>query len=210
MVNDENFSSMGDMDRNHCLEIYKQYVNIISEMSNRRVNVNRYYVLALSVIVLALSAILRGSDVISNLFVGSNNTSNNGLDIGIDTIGQIVFITCIIASILSMSWLLNVIGYLRTNANRYKIVNNIESAFQQKLDIIFKNSDKFDSGYPKNYYRSAFHETIAPATFAIGFSCLSTIGTKLFTDSRLVLWIPVSIITCLCIYIITIYIKGGE
>ena len=35
------------------LEIYKLQMNTITETSNRRINVNRYYILALSVLVLA-------------------------------------------------------------------------------------------------------------------------------------------------------------
>lgn len=200
MRDDENLNSSDNSNYAQYLEIYKLYVNTITEMSNRRVNVNRYYVLALSVIVLALSAILRGGNMILDFFTGNNNMTNE-LGGNMDIIGYIVFITSVLAIFLSISWLRNILGYLKTNSKRYKIVNNIESVIHCKIDNVFQISSEFASGYPKNYFSSAFHETITPIIFAVGFSCLTIIGSKLFTDSRWVLCVPLVVIVHLGIYI---------
>lgn len=51
-----------EIDRNQYMEIYKIHAETINNASDRRINVSRYYILALSVLILALSAILRGGD----------------------------------------------------------------------------------------------------------------------------------------------------
>lgn len=193
-------------DISHYLEIYKLHADIITQTSNRRVNVNRYYVLALSVIVLALSAILRGGDILSDFFAGSNGSDNSNIDIHI--IGYIVCITSILGMFLSASWIVNVYGYLRTNSNRYNIINVIENILSHKLDDISQNCNGSIVSYPKEYFSLAFHESYAPVIFTIGFTFLAMAGSILFIDGKWVLVIPIiPIIFGILMYIFLYYLK---
>ena len=71
MSNNEISDSNNGTKSSQHLEIYKLHFDKMNEMSNRRVSVNRYYILALSVIVLALSALLRSGDFITTIFTGT-------------------------------------------------------------------------------------------------------------------------------------------
>lgn len=206
MENDEVDNIDGINDINHYLEIYKIHSDIITQTSNRRVNVNRYYVLALSVIVLALSAILRGGDILSDFFAGHNGTDNSNIDIHI--IGYIVCITSILGMFLSASWIVNVYGYLRTNSKRYNIINVIENMLSRKLSDVSQNSNGSIVSYPKDYFNLAFHEAYAPVIFTIGFAFLAMAGSILFIDGKWVLSIPIiPIIFGILMYIFLYYLK---
>lgn len=196
-------------DINHYLEIYKIHSDIITQTSNRRVNVNRYYVLALSVIVLALSAILRGGDILSDFFTGNNASDNSNIDIHI--IGYIVCITSILGMFLSASWIINVYGYLRTNSNRYNIINVIENKLSHKLPDVSKNSNGSIVSYPRDYFNLAFHESYAPIIFTIGFTFLAMAGSILFIDGKWVLFIPIiPIVFGILMYLFLYYLKKKE
>ena len=153
-------------ENNYYLEIYKLHANIITETSNRRVNVSRYYILALSVLVLALSGIIRiGTYEKIGILI-----SNMSIGIGMAVIG-------VLGILISYSWLKNMSGYLRVNSEKYKLIQNLESYlpykfFQGEWGFVSKNDD----GSSKTYWELAINELYTPPIFGLGFSFLMLLG----------------------------------
>lgn len=150
------------------LEIYKLQMNTITETSNRRINVNRYYILALSVLVLALSVALKsGSELI-----GIVNPSN--LDLNSKSIALSVAVTGVLGSILTWSWLLNMVGYLRSNNKRYEVIKHLECSLPyQFIQSVWK---LLPVEVNKKYFDFALHELFTPFVFCSGFMMLAVFG----------------------------------
>ena len=203
MGNNEVDNSINHQKSDQYLEIHKLHFDKMNEMSNRRVNVNRYYILALSVIILALTTLLRSGDFLSTIFIGS---SGNG-DLSIDLIALSMCIIGILGGMLSNSWTKNVLGYLETSSHRYEVIKQMEC----ELEYCFINKayDRISDGDKDiEYFSLAFHELYAPLIFEFGFTVLLFFGIfQLITfESRYI--IPVSF----TVYLIFIYfiIKFSE
>ena len=160
------------------LEIYKLQMDVITNTSNRRINVNRYYILALSVLVLALSVALKsGSELI-----GIVNPSN--LDLNSKSIAFAVAATGVLGSILTWSWLLNMVGYLHSNNKRYEVIKVLECSLPyQFIQSVWK---LMPVEVNKKYFDFAFHELLAPFVFCLGFMMLAIFGfyVYFFGDSK--------------------------
>ena len=168
MDNSENVKNCNRDMETH-LEIYKLQVNTITETSNRRINVSRYYILALSVLVLALSVVVRGGSVLLEILVDAKNFKINPQHIGIS-----VIITGILGSLLTFSWIKNMVGYLHSNSNRYEIIKELECflpyQFTKSMWKLIPN------GSYKKYLNLAGHELLAPSVFCNGFLLLTAFG----------------------------------
>lgn len=169
-----------EIDRNQYMEIYKIHAGTINNASDRRINVSRYYILALSVLILALSAILRGGD-----FLGLSDGSDHENGIDKQLIGVIMLVIGALGIFLSISWFANMRGYLHSNSNRYMIIKNLEyklpyQFIQSVWGKVYKEPlyRKYDDGNNTYipYFKLSFHELFAPCIFFIGFLLLATFG----------------------------------
>lgn len=160
------------MAENQYLEIYKLHFNNMNEMSNRRVNVNRYYILALSVIILALSTLIRSGDFLSVIFTGSNGNSN----LSGDLVALSMCIIGLLGAMLSESWIRNILGYLITSSHRYEVIKQLECNLD--YNFIKKAYNRIDPKVEdtKSYFSLANHELHAPLIFQFGFTLLTVFG----------------------------------
>ena len=162
----------GYMPDDQYLEIYKLHFNNMNEMSNRRVNVNRYYILALSVIVVALSALLGGGTSLVKIFTGSEtDKSLNG-----DLAAFLIFAIGLLGAMLSESWIRNTLGYLETSSHRYEVIKQLECKL--KYNFISRTHERVKSEIVNldTYFLSASHELHAPFIFQLGFTILFSVG----------------------------------
>ncbi len=178
MGSNEVSDSNTDTENNQYLDIYKLHFDNMNEMSNRRVNVNRYYILALSVIILALTALLRSGGLLSVVFAGSSekvNLSPKVMALSMCLIG-------ILGAMLSESWLRNILGYLDTTSNRYEVIKELECKL--KYDFIKKSYDRMHQD-AELYFPLAFHELHAPFIFQLGFTILIVIGIYPLVENKI-------------------------
>lgn len=169
MENSQNCSESCDCNAETYLEIYKLQMNTITETSNRRINVNRYYILALSVLVLALSVIVRGGNTLAEIF---NVQIKEILDSTF--IGLSALITGVLGLLLTLSWIKNIVGYLHSNSNRYEIIKNLECLLPYKfIQSMWKLNP---NGKHKKYLNFASHELLTPSVFCLGFVLLTVFG----------------------------------
>ena len=180
------------------LEIYKLHVTKITETSHRRVNISRYYILSLSVLILALSALTKGGNILANDNSPIDPETFNWLIVSFGTIG----------TFLTWSWILNILGYLRSNSHRYKIAKRLEADldfdFIEKLDRSQAGESRKES---ITYFDLAFHELFAPFTFCFAFILLTTFGLWQFSASDIInLYICVALVT-IALPIIVLHLK---
>ncbi len=160
--NCQHCSNCCNSDTETYLEIYKLQMNVITNTSDRRINVNRYYILALSVFVLALSVIVRGGGTLAEIFnVQIKEVLNSTF------IGRSVLITGVLGLLLTLSWIKNIIGYLHSNSNRYEIIKKLERLLPYQFT---RSMWKLNSnGKHKKYLNFAAHEVLTPTVFCLGF-----------------------------------------
>ncbi len=169
--NGKHCSKCCNSDTETYLEIYKLQMNTITETSNRRINVSRYYILALSVLVLALSVVVRGGSTLVEIFkIGDFNLNSRH-------VGLSVIITGVLGSLLTLSWIMNMVGYLRSNSNRYETIKKLE----RFLPYQFTKSmwKRMPGGNYKKYLNFASHELYTPSVFCLGFVLLTVFGVCL-------------------------------
>ena len=163
------------------MEIYKLQVQTITETSNRRTNVNRYYILALSVLALALSAVMRGSDVLFN----SADSANSTKVFDRDSIGIVIMVIGMLGGMLSYSWIRNISRYLYANSNRYEAIKKLEckmshSFINDMWDFIKKREHHIkqnpNNGEDITYFQLSLHDVYAPFIFSLGFIMLMIFG----------------------------------
>lgn len=195
----QNCSESCDCNAETYLEIYKLQMNTITETSNRRINVNRYYILALSVLVLALSVIVRGGSTLADIF---NVEIKEALDSTF--IGLSVLITGVLGLLLTLSWIKNIVGYLHSNSNRYEIIKNLECLLPyQFIQSMWKLNP---NGKRKKYLNFAVHEVLTPTVFCLGFlfSIVFGVCVSLSLDVKYMYWffalIAVTVSTLLSIF----------
>ena len=144
------------------LEIYKIQMSAVNDISNRRVNINRHYLIIMSGVVIVFTA-----------FTQINRDDADHLATLIKyfpvALGVIGFV---IASI----WLFVTDSYLRRNSRKYEVLKHLES----KLEYNFLSIEWSTLGgrkLRKNYRSLAIVEFAMPVSFYVIFSCLYIIGT---------------------------------
>lgn len=182
------------MPEDQYLEIYKLHFSNMNEMSNRRVNVNRYYILALSVIILALTALLRSGGLLSVVFAGASEKV--GLSPKVAALSMCLI--GVLGAMLSESWLRNILGYLDTTSNRYEVIKELECKL--KYDFIKKSYDRMHQK-AEFYFPLAFHELHAPFIFQLGFTTLIAISVYPLVESKIGYILSVCVIISLIIVI---------
>ena len=143
------------------LEIYKIQINAVNDISNRRVNINRHYLIIMSGIVIVFTAFTQ-LDVEKSehlkLFI-------KYFPIAIGIIG------CVISSI----WLLVTDSYLRRNSRKYEVLKHLES----NLEYNFLSTEWSILGTrksQKNYRSLATIEFATPLAFFVTFGCFYVFG----------------------------------
>ena len=131
MQNSQNCSESSNGDRGTYLEIYKLQIDTITKISDRRVNVSRYYIFAISALILALS-VISSSDFLENLkptSIESPESAEKSKDASENTeiITFAMGITGLLGSALTFSWILNMLGYLISNTKRYQKIADLET-----------------------------------------------------------------------------------
>ena len=197
-VNQESCCSKSKCDCNYkwqqdqYMEIYKLQIETITEASNRRTNVNRYYILALSVLALALSAVMRGSDVLFNFA----NSANSTKVFDRDSIGIVMMVIGMLGAMLSYSWIRDISRYLYANSNRYEAIKKLEckmshsfindmwDSMKEREHHIKQNSD---NGKDITYFQLSFHVVYAPLIFSLGFIMLMMFGAWHVSDQKVFL-----------------------
>ena len=145
-------------ERQMCLDIYKLQVEMLNESSNRRVNVNRYYMYAMSFLVLALSAFIANKSGIFNIGVATSSTNEiSSLFISFALCG-----ISLLGAAITESWIQNASGYLISNSNREEIIRSLEV----KLPYSF-HEQMYGLEDSKDYIQLARHELHAPLIFTI-------------------------------------------
>lgn len=174
MGNNQN-NELKRYERQMGLDIYKLQVEMLNESSNRRVNVNRYYMYAMSFLVLAISAFVANKGGIFNLSVRTSSA---------DEISSL-FITLTLSGIsllgaaITESWIQNSSGYLISNSNREQIIRCLECGLPQNFDF---HNQMLKINNSKDYMQLAYHELYAPLIFRNGFLIVVLIGTFYLRD----------------------------
>ena len=169
MQNSNNCSESCDCNAETYLEIYKLQTDTITKTSDRRVNVSRYYIFAISALVLALSVVSSSEflEIINPIdFEKSNSEGSKSIAFSLGVTGGL-------GSILTFSWLLNMFGYLSSNSKRYEKIKDLECylpyQFTKSMGLDFGGSDK-------KYFYFARHELLAPLVFCVGFTIFALFG----------------------------------
>lgn len=193
LQNSQNCSQSSNGDRGIYLEIYKLQIDTITKISDRRVNVSRYYIFAISALILALSVVSSSEflEIIkttspksfesSEKSEDSKNESEDSKNESEDS-KSITFAMGVmggLGSILTFSWILNMLGYLISNTKRYERIKNLETLLPyQFTKSIWKSTPKRNAskGNTKKYFDFAAHELLTPFVFCLGFTMLSLYG----------------------------------
>lgn len=188
MESSQNCSKPPFRNRGTYLEIYKLQIDAITKISDRRVNVSRYYIFAISALILALSVVSSSDflEVFRSPIIGTAESAESSKDTSEKT-QSILLVTGIVGllgSVLTFSWVLNMRGYLISSTKRYKKVADLES----RLPYQFTKSiwQPTSNGKNKQYLNFAFHELITPFVFFFVFTMLSVYAFCEFfvVDSR--------------------------
>ena len=172
------------------MEIYKLQVQTITETSNRRTNVNRYYILALSILALVLSAVMGGSDVLFDFTNGANSTKIFDKD----SIGAAMMIIGALGTMLSSSWIKNMSRYLYSNSDRYEAIKKLEckmshSFINDMWDFMkereYHIEQNSNNGKDITYFQLSFHVVYTPFIFGLGFIALMMFGAWHVSDQTL-------------------------
>ena len=142
------------------LEIYKIQLDSINNISNRRVNINRHYLLIMSGLMIALTA-----------FARLDEADEKGLLL----VRYSPMIIGTIGLILSWSWLYMTDSYLRRNSRKYEVLKHLES----QLEYQFLSKEWGTLGIKnveRNYRSLASVEFILPTTFYVLFNGLCFLG----------------------------------
>lgn len=175
MSENQNGIPLKRYERQMCIDIYKLQVGMLNESSNRRVNVNRYYMYAMSFLVFALSAFVANKSGIFNL--GVNTSSTDG--ISSIFISFALFGISILGAAITESWIQNASGYLIANSKREEIIRGLEV----KVDLPIKfYKQMLNINNEKDYIELAYHELYAPIIFRFGFLLVVSIGTFYLQD----------------------------
>ncbi|MDE0482885.1 MAG: hypothetical protein OXI67_09925 [Candidatus Poribacteria bacterium] len=190
--NNDIINKMPQWKREQYLEIYKIQSGVITETSTRRVNVNRYYIFALSITVLAMSAVLGGaSDIIPIL-----SRSNGDID-PIFTkryIGLMISAIGILGALLSHTWISNISGYLTASSIRYNIIKDIEHYLVFKFNKRVSKSNKDKNGELRDYSDLAFHELYAPFIFEFFFAFLIILGAWQIFSNKIAIFVILALL----------------
>ncbi len=203
MENNEASGSNIDKENNQYLEIYKLHFDNMNKMSDRRVNVNRYYILALSIIILALTALFRSADFLSAIFTGSNGHEH----LSSNLIAFSICFVSILGGMLSDSWTKNVLGYLETNSHRYEVIKHIECNLEYSfINKAYARISDRDEG--TEYFSLALHELYAPLIFQLGFTVLLFLGVFQMITFESKYMIPISLMVFLIfVYFIVVFLE---
>ena len=180
------------------LEIYKIQMSAVNDISNRRVNINRHYLIIMSGVVIVFTAFtqINLDDAAEHLA-----TLLKYFPIALGVIGFVI------ASI----WLFVTDSYLRRNSRKYEVLKHLES----KLEYNFLSIEWSTLGprkLRKNYRSLAIVEFAMPFSFYVIFSCLYAIGTMQIESRRefkyLLLSIPILSIIAILLKIIIDHKQG--
>lgn len=153
------------------LEIYKIQLRDINDISNRRININRYYLLIMSGLMIAVTAFLRIGLLPQNSPVEIPRIENQDLlvvNISSMIVGFIGFILC-------WTWLYTTDSYLRRNSRKYEVLKHLESNLEYQFlgtewsTLGLKNIDR-------NYRSLANVEFLLPSAFFLSFFGLYCLG----------------------------------
>ena len=102
-----NKEEYGSKYNDHLLEQYKLYVQMADNISNRRAQTNRFYILLLSTLLTLLSIIIG-----ANLFINSR------------ALAFLLF--SILGILLCCVWFINIRSYRQLNSGKFKIIHKME------------------------------------------------------------------------------------
>ena len=143
------------------LEIYKIQMSAVNDVSNRRININRHYLIVMSGVVI--------------IFTAFTQLEGKPLDLLEPLVKYFHIATGIIGCVISSIWLLVTDSYLRRNSRKYEILKHLES----ELEYAFLSREWSTLGsikLRKNYRSLATIEFAMPFAFFIIFACLYVIG----------------------------------
>ena len=178
MPNSTSCSESSNHDTGTYLEIYKLQIDTITKISDRRVNVSRYYIFAISALILALSVVSSSDflEVFRSPIIGTAESAESSKDTSEKTQSILLAmgIVGLLGSVLTFSWVLNMRGYLISNTKRYKKIADLECY----LPYQFTKSmwQLTTNGKNKQYLNFAFHELLTPFVFFSVFTMLSVYG----------------------------------
>lgn len=178
MQNSQKCSESSNSNRGAYLEIYKLQIDTITKISDRRVNVSRYYIFAISALILALSVVSSSDflDILKPTSIESAESVEKSKDASevTESINFAMGITGLLGFVLTLSWILNMLGYLTSSTKRYKKIKDLES----RLPYQFTESmwESTLNGATKKYFDFASHELLTPFLFCIAFTMLSLYG----------------------------------
>ena len=154
--------SLKRYERQIYLDIYRLQVEMLNKSSDRRVNVNRYYMYAMYFLVLALSAFaVNLGGIFNSGGIASSASKVNPIFISLVLCG-----ISLLGSAITESWIRNTSGYLMSNSSRENILRTLECCLPDQADF-YNQRNIINDG--RDYIQLAYHELYAPMIFRTGF-----------------------------------------
>ena len=108
-----------DAELNRLVEIYKIYVQQVSNIDNLQASTNRFYQLLLSGLIVVILTFLRyKSNILPEESLGELFTENIMVQVGI------------LGIILSWTWGISIDEYLKLKAEKYEVLKKLETGFE--------------------------------------------------------------------------------
>ncbi len=149
------------------IEIYKLQSQLANDISNRKIAVNRYYLIVLSLVLVALATMLK-----------SDENSNMQIIFDVVSIDTIIIIIGIIGLILSGMWFKNIHSYIVKNFKKYESIKKWEKEMEYK--IIEEEYKLPEYKRSKNYFQQSQYELITPLVFCVIFAVITVFGARTF------------------------------
>lgn len=155
--------SNGNQDQ--LIEIYKLQAQLANSISNRRITINRFYILVMSGLALIFAAFFKLPTEIQKLM----------------SIGDLVVGLAFLGVTLSLAWFVLINSNLRLSMIKYEALKKLED----KLDYqFFQDEWKFLEKYGRHrtYWEISYIEIFIPVFFFILFTLLLHLGALDFSD----------------------------
>ena len=162
-VNEEPGQSNGNQEQ--LIEIYKLQAQLADNISNRRITINRFYILVVSGLALIFAAFFKLPTEIQKLL----------------SIGDLVVGLAFLGVNLSLAWFVLINSNLRLSMIKYEALKKLEDQLDYQF---FKDEWKFLEKYGRHrtYWEISYIEIFIPILFFIIFTLLLHLGALDFSD----------------------------
>ena len=186
-INEEQQKSDGNQDQ--LIEIYKLQAQLANSISNRRITINRFYILVMSGLILIFPAYFKLPDEIQDII------SLEFLMIGAALLG----------TTLSLAWFILINSNFRLSILKYEALKRLENKLEYQF---FKDEWEFLERYRKGrtYWEISYIETLIPILFFFLFAIALYIATihpvSVLPDGSFIFFVtyPSILLAAFCFY----------